>query len=155
MIEERKSSMVYLSKADLQSIHASLSAKAKEDGDPIPPFSLADQGDIDSLVNIPQRSFFGREQYPTLESKAAIIYYTINHKQIFRNGNKRMSTFCLLTFLAMNGKLLDVLDDDLTKKALWLANTSAGDFQDIKEELEVWIKEHIIDFEFKSYAIAN
>ena len=73
MIEERKSSMVYLSKADLQSIHATLSAKAKEDGDSIPPFSLA--------------------------------------------------------------------------------NTFAGDFQDIKEELEIWIKEHIIDFEFKSYVI--
>ena len=138
--------MRYLYKADIQFFHRLLSDKIKRDGEsPIPSFELADQGAIDALIDIPQRVHYDVEQYPTVESKAAIIFYTVNKGQIFGNGNKRMSTLCFGAFLHMNGKMLDVNPDELTQKALWLANTSAQKFQDIKKELESWTKEHVKD----------
>ena len=136
----------YLSNVDIKIMYGLLSDFSKKtDSESLPPFSLVNTHDIDGLVTIAKTKFFGIEQYPTLESKASIIFYTINKKHIFKNGNKRMSTFCLLVFLDINKKQLNITQEKLTKKALWLAKTSSGDFHNIKEELNQWIRENIID----------
>jgi prophage maintenance system killer protein len=56
-----------------------------------------------------------------------------------------MSTLCLLVFLGINRKELNVSADELTAKALWLANTPSLDFQEIKSGLADWIRTHMID----------
>lgn len=56
-----------------------------------------------------------------------------------------MSTLALVIFLGINNKMLNVEPDDLTKKALWLANTPSLDFPKIKESLVEWIEENITD----------
>lgn len=81
--------------------------------------------------------------YPTIEEKAAIIFYTVNKRQIFLNGNKRMSTLCLLVFLGINDMMLSVTEDELTAKALWLANTASLEFPEVKQGLVEWIREHL------------
>ncbi|MDR3526088.1 MAG: type II toxin-antitoxin system death-on-curing family toxin [Rhizomicrobium sp.] len=133
----------YLARDDYENIHAALSAWAKREDEPIPPFSLVNENDIDALVHMPKHAFFGVPAYPTLAEKAAIIFYTINKRQIFLNGNKRMSTLSLLVFLGINGKRLTVAPDELTEKSLWLAKTSSLDFPSIKSELVVWIQHHL------------
>ena len=146
MTEENTPRIQYLTKDDIERIHAKLVAWTKEhdSGEPIPSFQFAKDADVDALVETPRQAFFGREAYPTLEEKAAIIFYTINKRQIFLNGNKRMSTLCLLVFLGINGKTLDVSPDELTEKALWLANTASLDFPEIKAELIAWIRAHLV-----------
>src|SRR3989344_9517748 len=106
MIEERKSPIKYFDRETIEIIHSIVSLRWKEDGEPIPPFSTANEESLDALVKLPQSSYFGEEQYPTLESKAAIIFYTLNKKHLFSNGNKRMSVMCLSVFLLINGKIL-------------------------------------------------
>jgi prophage maintenance system killer protein len=64
---------------------------------------------------------------------------------MFLNGNKRMSTLCLLVFLSINEKILNVTTDELTAKALWLSKTSSLDFPVIKVELADWIRTHLVD----------
>jgi death-on-curing protein len=152
MTEERKSSIQYLTKEDIELIHSILSEKFESEGEPIPSFRLADTKKIEVLVNAPQRSFFGAEAYPTIFHKAAILFYSVNKGQIFPNGNKRMSTVCLLVFLALNGKSLDVEPDELTKKALELAKTESGKFQEVKEELVQWLKSHSKDLEIDDFS---
>jgi len=144
MIEEN--GFRYLDKEDIARIHAALSAWTEKEGEPVPPFSLAKEADIDSLVNISRHRFFDREAYPTLEEKAAIIFYTVNKRQIFLNGNKRMSTLCLLVFLGVNDKTLAVGADELTDKALWLAKTDTLDFPSVKKDLAHWIHSHLVDY---------
>lgn len=146
MTEEKNHPFLYLDRAAIEAIHASLSAWTIEIGDePIPPFSHAKHEDIDALIHAPRQRFYDRDAYPSLEEKAAIIFYTVNKRQIFLNGNKRMSTMCLLVFLGINGKTLNASPDELTAKALWLANTSSLDFPAIKVELAEWIRNHLID----------
>jgi death-on-curing protein len=136
----------YLDRKAIGAIHAALSAWAVQIGDePIPPLTHAKDSDIEFLIHAPQQRFFGRDAYPTLEEKAAIIFYPINKRQIFLNGNKRMSVMCLLVFLAINDKLLNVPADELTQKALWLANTSSLEFLVIKAGLAAWIRDHLLE----------
>jgi len=143
MTEEN--SVRYLDKEDIASIHASLSEWTQHQGEPIPDFSFARHADIDALVQTPRLASYGQDLYPTLAEKAAILFYTVNKKQIFLNGNKRMSTLCLLVFLGLNGKWLSLAEDKLTDKALWLATTESLEFPAVKEHLVVWLKEHLID----------
>lgn len=145
MIEESASSTKYLDTDDYRTLHAKLAEWARTQNEPIPPFSLAKDGDLNALVSLPQQRFFGRQAYPTLEEKAAILFYTVNKRQIFLNGNKRMSTLSLLVFLGINGKELTVPPDELTRKALWLANSASIDFPQIKEELVGWIGRNLRD----------
>ncbi|OGN30874.1 MAG: hypothetical protein A3I92_02780 [Candidatus Yanofskybacteria bacterium RIFCSPLOWO2_02_FULL_43_10b] len=148
MIEEKESSIKYFDLKGLEELHAILAERFKEDGEPIPPFSMANEHNIDALIKLPQSNFFGAEQYASLESKAAIIFFTVNKKHIFPNANKRFSVLCLSVFLEANGKELSVSADELTKKALWLAQTThAHNFDDVKQELEEWIRSNIKDLE--------
>lgn len=144
MIEQKKLEVSYLNREDIELIHSVLSQNFREDGEPIPPFSTANQNNIDALVKTPQSNYFDVEQYPTLESKAAIIFYTLNKKHLFLNGNKRLSVACLVIFLIINNKNLKVTPDELTEKALWLAKTTHNhDFDQIKQELTDWIKTNL------------
>src|SRR5689334_12984377 len=111
----------YLDRDDIEHIHSIVSERWKEDGEPIPEFTTANEGNLDALVKLPKSNYFGVEQYPSLESKAAIIFYTLNKKHLFLNGNKRMSVACLIIFLFINMKNLTVSQDEMTKKALELA----------------------------------
>jgi death on curing protein len=141
---EENASVLYIDRKALEAIHAALSAWAVQHGDElIPPITHAKDADIEFFVHAPKQRFFGRDAYPTLEEKAAIIFYLINKRQIFLNGNKRMSVMCLLVFLGINGKTLEVRADELTQKALWLANTNSLEFPAIKIELAGWVRDHM------------
>src|SRR6202050_3404293 len=92
-----------------------------------------------ALIAAPQQRFYGRDAYPTHAEKAAILFYMVNRRHIFPNGNKRLSTLCLLTFLIGNDAQLDVSPQELTEKALWLATAEADDFPATKAHPASWI----------------
>ncbi len=144
MTEEKNRQIRYLTKRDIADIYAHLSAQVQRDGDePLPEFRYGKQQQIDALIAAPRQRFYGRDAYPTLAEKAAIIFYAVNRLHIFLNGNKRMSTLCLLTFLLINGAELNVSPAELTTKALWVATVEATDFPTIKAELVSWIEGRI------------
>jgi len=148
MTEGKKLPVNYLTVESLRSIHQVVASRWEEEGEPIPPFESASEANLDALIKLPQSSYFSEEQYPTLESKAAIIFYTLNKKHLFTNGNKRMSVMCLSVFLLLNGRTLTVRPEELTEKAIWLAKTSHNhDFQEIKAGLEAWIKENTAPYQ--------
>ena len=141
----------YLEESDLELIHSIVSKHWKEDGEPIPPFTTANKENLDALIKTPKSYYFGFEQYSSLESKAAILFYTLNKKHIFLNGNKRLSVACLIIFLFINGKDLKTEPGEMTAKALELAKTShKHDFATLKKDLESWIRKHLIDFDVTS-----
>jgi death on curing protein len=144
MIAENNPPIRYLSKKDVADIHDRLAAEVIRDGgEPLPIFRYGRQGDIDALIAAPQQRFYDRDAYPTLAEKAAIIFYTVNRRHIFPNGNKRMSTLCLMSFLVMNGMTLAVSPQELTSAALWLATVDAQEFPSIMSELVFWIERHL------------
>jgi death-on-curing protein len=147
MTEEKKSRppIKHLSAEDIATIYSVLFDRFKEIGEPIPPFDQVNKKEIENLVVIPQTKHFGVDQYPTLESKAAILFYKINKGHIFPNGNKRISLACLFIFLASNGYELAITEDEATQKALEIAQSNPQDFQMVKEQLESWIHKCLKD----------
>lgn len=144
--EIRSAQTKYLASTDVRDIYNALEQRFKEIGEPIQPYRLVNKNEIQTLVTLPQTAFYGIDQYPTLESKAAILFYKINKGHIFPNGNKRLSIACLLMFLQMNGLDIALPDDDITNKAIWLAQTQAEDFDAVKKQLEEWIADNAVDF---------
>lgn len=146
MTGQKRPLVNYLEREDFEIIHSIVSERWKEDGEPIPPFTTANEHNLDALVKISKSNYFGEEQYPSLESKAAIIFYTLNKKHIFSNGNKRLSVACLVIFLMLNGKVLKVEPNEMTEKALELAKTShEHHFGLVKSGLEAWIRDRMVD----------
>ena len=147
MTEEKKSQQLirYLSVEDMKTIYSVLFDRFKEMGEPIPSFDQVNKNEIKNLVVIPQTRHFGEEQYPTLETKAAILFYKINKGHIFPNGNKRVSLACLFVFLASNGYMLEITQDEATNKALEVAQSDPKNFDNVKKELEHWISVHLRD----------
>src|SRR3989338_8397344 len=144
MTEKEQSKQTrYLSKEDIASIYLVLFDRFKEIGEPIPPFDQVNKKEIENIVVIPQTKHFGQEQYPTIESKAAILFYKINKGHIFPNGNKRISLACLFVFLEINNKQLEITANEATDKAIEIANSDSRDFENTKEELELWIKTNL------------
>ena len=148
MTKEKKPSPIkYLSFDDVRAMYLVLFERFSEIDEPIPSWELVNKRNVEHLVELPTTSFFGKEQYPTLESKAAIMLYKINKGHIFPNGNKRMSIACLLLFLELNEKIFDISADEATSKALELANSDAKDFDSVKIGLENWIRDHVVNGE--------
>lgn len=148
MTEEKKSTPInYLSSFDLEAIYKVSYRRFIEIEEPIPPFKHINKAQLIHLETLPKTSFFGKEQYPTLESKAAIIFYKINKGHIFPNGNKRLSVYITLVFLMINNKFLNVSQDEMTSKALEIATSSAENFEEVKNNLELWIKNNMKESE--------
>lgn len=138
--EKKYKPITYLSPEFIKEIHSVMVEEFAGIGEPIPPLSDIHNHEIDNLSLLPRQSFSGIELYPTLESKAAILFYKVNKSQIFPNGNKRLSLALLFTFLRINSFRLSVTEEEATQKALELANTRAEDFEQVKIELEEWIQ---------------
>ncbi len=58
-----------------------------------------------------------------------------------------MSTMCLLVFLGINGKGLDVAPGELAQMALWLAVQPAERFETVKFVVAEWIRLHLREFD--------
>lgn len=98
---------------------------------------------LDSALQLPRQTFDGGELYPTLEQKAAALYYTLNKNHPFTNGNKRIATASLLVFLYINDSWLNVPRENLLARTLDIAKSDPKDREIIVKDLNDWIGENI------------
>jgi death-on-curing protein len=73
---------------------------------------VRDLGLLDSACHRPQATFFGREAYPTLASKAAALMHTLACNHPLVDGNKRLALLATVVFIRINGHGLDLTDDE-------------------------------------------
>ncbi len=58
-----------------------------------------------SSINTIYQTFGGEELYPSIEEKAAMLFYLVVKNHSFSDGNKRIAAFLFLWFLEKNGIL--------------------------------------------------
>lgn len=58
-----------------------------------------------SSINTIYQTFDGKELYPSIEEKAAMLLYLVTKNHSFSDGNKRIAAFLFLWFLEKNGIL--------------------------------------------------
>lgn len=93
---------------------------------------------LNMLVNAPQQYVFGREQYPSIELKAANLVRNLVKKHVFYNGNKRTALMTLVVFLKMNGYQFNVDNDEAVE---YMVKIATDDLQEA--DIEQWIVKYL------------
>ena len=69
---------------------------------PDEPLGVKDSNLLDSAINRPKQSAFGKDAYPTIYEKAAALFESIAKNHAFHNANKRTALASLIVFLKIN-----------------------------------------------------
>ena len=69
---------------------------------PNEPVGVKDAHLLDSAINLPKQSAFGRDAYPEIYDKAAALFESIAKNHAFHNANKRTALASLIVFLKIN-----------------------------------------------------
>ncbi len=91
----------------------------KSSNEPLPEISNFHINKLESCLSTPFQNVFGKELYPTISEKAAILMYLLIKNHPLANGNKRMALMATAFYLAKNDLELKISDDqayNLTKK---------------------------------------
>ncbi len=95
---------------------------------------IRDENLFDSAINAPFQTFDGKQLYATIEQKAARLGFSLIKDHAFNDGNKRVGILAMLTFLELNGIVIDASDDELISIGLGVADGSMSD-----KDLLKWI----------------
>jgi death on curing protein len=97
---------------------------------------------IEAAIALPQTSFLGEEQYPTIIEKAAILAFILITRHPFIDGNKRVGHAAMVCFLYMNGLIIDADDD---AQELIIIQVASGELD--KEQFTDWLRKNTISTE--------
>lgn len=98
---------------------------------------VRDRSLLDSALNAPFQTFDGKEIYPALLSKAAVMCRSIISNHPFVDGNKRLGIHVMLIFLKLNGIELQYSQNELIKLGLGVASSNLS-----SDDILKWLIEH-------------
>lgn len=114
---------------------------------PIPDFSTRYPNILESCILTPFQRFGGKSLYPSLVSKAGIMFYLMIKNHPFQNGNKRLAITTLLTFLFENKKWLRADTQELYNFTVWVAQSPPQAKEQVVEAVQNFIKRHLANSE--------
>ena len=82
---------------------------------------------LDSALHAPQASFGGQDLYPEFIDKAAVLAVRIARNHPLMDGNKRLAWTCLVMFVMLNGRRLEVPADDTVST---MVSVAAGELDE-------------------------
>ena len=115
--------------------------------EPIPDFSTRFPNALESCLAVPFQKFSGKSLYPTLVSKAAILFYLLIKNHPFQNGNKRIAMTTLFVFLYRNGKWLKVDTQELYNFTIWVAQSPRTVKEETIAATQKFLKKHLVKLE--------
>ena len=98
---------------------------------------IRDKNLFDSAVETPFQTFDGSDLYPNLFEKAAQLCYGLIKNHPFIDGNKRIGTHAMLTFLKANNFSVECDDKNLIDLIFGIADGTLT-----KNDLLNWLAEH-------------
>ena len=100
---------------------------------------VLDYGLLDSALETPFQTFDGKELYPTIQEKGALLGFGLIRNHCMEDGNKRIGTHAMLVFLALNGIELQYTQKELYEIILDIA-ASKKEYEDLLQ----WVMDHKI-----------
>ena len=134
-----------LTMKDVEYIAHRLATETMSWSEPIPDFSTRYTDSLERCIGAPFQAFGGRQLYPGLIRKAAVLFYLMIKNHPFQNRNKRLAMTALLIFLFQNKKWLRVDTQELYNFAKWVASSNAKLKDDTVRAIETFIRSYIID----------
>lgn len=115
--------------------------------EPIPDFSTRYPNILESCILTPFQRFGGKSLYPSLASKAGILFYLMIKNHPFQNGNKRLAITTLLMFLFENKKWLRADTQELYNFTVWVAQSPPQAKEQVVEAVQNFVKRHLANSE--------
>jgi death-on-curing family protein len=115
--------------------------------EPIPDFSSRFPNLLESCLATPFQTFVRKSLYPTLISKAAILFYLLIKNHPFQNGNKRIAMTALFVFLYRNEKWLEVDTQELYNFTVWVAQSPPTVKDETVKAVEKFLKRYLVKLE--------
>lgn len=104
-------------------------------------FANPKDGSFASSINQIYQTFDGKDCYPTLEEKAAMLLYLITKNHSFSDGNKRIAASCFLYFLDKNNMLyknnIPIIDNGTLFALTLLIAESKPEEMDVMKQIVV------------------
>ena len=82
---------------------------------------IRDDGLLYSSINSYMQSFGGMDLYPTIQSKAAQIGFSLIKNHPFNDGNKRIGVLVMMSILELNEITIDASDKELITLGMSIA----------------------------------
>lgn len=116
--------------------------------EPMTVFGDHDRNLLESALANPKQTFDGKDLYPTIEEKAAILYYSLIKNHPFENGNKRTATATLIVFLNLNNYVLREggieIENYLVDLATRVAKSEGSEYKNVlMDEIANWLSKNI------------
>ena len=102
---------------------------------------LRELGQLESAVARPLATFDGRDLYPGLFEKAAVLLDSLVNNHAFMDGNKRVGITAAAMFLRINGYRISCSQAELEAFALQVAISHPP-----VSELAGWLEKHSFQF---------
>ena len=98
---------------------------------------IRDIGLLDSAVYRPRVSVFGRDAYPGLDDKAAVLLESLVRHQPLVDGNKRLGWLSVVVFYGLSNINLEAPDDDAYNLVIAVASGSTN-YSEVATRLSRW-----------------
>lgn len=102
-------------------------------------FHIRDAGLLASALSRPSAGMFGVDAYPDLSTKAAAMFSSLAQNHPLFDGNKRFAWVLTLTFLELNGVVVEMPVDEAFTLVLAVAQGHL-DLESIAATLTAWAR---------------
>ena len=143
----RRRTQRQLTVKDIEYVAFQLAREMLTFDEPIPDFSSRFPNALESCLAVPFQIFSGKSLYPTLLSKAAMLFYLLIKNHPFQNGNKRIAMTALFVFLHRNGKWLRVDTQELYNFTVWVAQSPRTVKDETVKATEKFLTSHLVKLE--------
>jgi death on curing protein len=114
--------------------------------EPIPDFSTRFPNALESCLAQPFAKAYKKSLYPSLISKAAILFYLMIKNHPFQNGNKRIAITTTLLLINNYNKWLKSDLKELYDLTQWVAGSNPRHKDFVLAAIEHFFEKHIIPF---------
>jgi death-on-curing protein len=75
-------------------------------------YAVRDYGLLEAALARPRATAFGKDAYPDLDAKAAVLLHSIARNHALIDGNKRLALAAVIAFYGLNGRRLTLTNDE-------------------------------------------
>lgn len=134
--------MKHITVKEVEHLAYVLAKKHMEWDEPIPDFATRYSGVLESCLANAYQTYGGRELYPTLIDKAAMIFYQMIKNHPFLNGNKRIAITTLWVFAYFNNRWFAASDEQVYQLAVFVAGSNPKVKAEVVKIIKEFLKEH-------------
>jgi death-on-curing protein len=112
--------------------------------EPMPDFASRFPNILENCLITPSQRISGKDLYPSLVSKAGILFYQMIKSKPFEKGNRKIAATVLLVFLYKNGKWLKADIQEFFNFTEWVAQSPAMLKEQVLSGIELFIRSHLV-----------